>query len=437
MTLSTAAGAPPQRQETIVNAHPNPADVKEALAAIDDPEAVLALLRTPEGVFNPYPYYNRLREIAPVYRGPGTGGLWFLTSWEDCNAMMRSKTFGNGPDAPVITHSPFYAKSKGLQRFADFIMFKDPPDHTRLRSYAVQVFTSRIGDKIQPYIDEVIEGILNDLDGRKEFEFVADFAFKLPGTVISEMLGVPREDHAMVDRWIRTQAQGLGPHLREEIIGEVDESTLLLQDYLLRLSRERRKNLGDDMMSQLITAKADGVGMDERELIAMLNVLLSAGTETTQNLLGGALYALLKFPDQMKRVQESDAFDRTSVDEFMRYDGPALISNVRFAFAPAEFSGQKIAPGEPSIAILAAANHDPAKFDDPEGLDVGRKPNLHLGFAAGIHVCLGAPLARPEVAAAIPRLVRRFPKLSLIEPPSYKVGAGAFRAQTEMRVAIG
>lgn len=316
-------------------------------------------------------------------------------------------------------------------------MFKDPPEHTKLRALAIQVFTPRLGAKMRGAIERLVDDILRDLENCDRFEFIGDFAFKLPGAAIGQMLGVPASDHKMVDSWIRTQARGLGPGMREDLIASVDYSTLKLQSYLLDLSRERRKAPGDDMLSQLIQAKIDDYALSELELVALLNVLISAGTETTQNLLGTALYALLNAPDQMQRLRESTEFDRHCVDEFIRFDGPALVSNVRFAFEDCEFSGVKIAKGEPVIAVLAAANRDPSIFAAPDKLDVGRKPNPHLGFIAGIHSCLGAPLARAEVAAAIPRLVRRFPKLSLIEPPSFAIGAGAFRAMTRMDVAIG
>jgi cytochrome P450 len=395
-----------------------------------DPELILAGLHTPQGAFDPYPFYAQLRDCAPVYRGPGTGGLWFLSKWADANAMLRSR-------APILSGNPCFAKSPGMQRFADFIMFKDPPDHTKLRALAIQVFTPRLGERIQPFIETLVDRTLDGLAGFDRFEFIQDFAFKLPGAVIGHMFGVPPEDQKMVDGWIRTQAMGLGPGMREDLIAAIDQSTLSLQDYLRDLSRARCKAPGDDMLSQLLQASVDGERLDERELVALLNVLISAGTETTQNLLGAALYALLNAPEQMRLLRESTAFDRTCADEFIRFDGPALVSNVRFAFEDCEFSGVRIRTGEPVIALLAAANRDPAVFAAPNALDITRRPNPHLGFIAGIHACLGARLARAEIAVAIPRLVRRFPLLTLIEPPDYAIGAGAFRAMKAMHVAIG
>lgn len=401
-----------------------------------DPEAILADLRTSQGVQDPYPLYAELRITAPVYRGPGTGGLWLLSNWSDCNAMLRSRAFGNLPGAPLITTHPCFEKSEGYRRFADFIMFKDPPEHTRLRAIAVQIFTPRLGERIRPLIDGMVEDILDDLQQRDEIEFIADVAFRLPGAVIAQMLGVPPDDQKMLDQWIRTQAQGLGPGMSESLIPGIDDSTLNLQAYLLELSRARRKAPRDDMLSQLLAAEIDGARLDDHELVALLNVMISAGTETTQNLLGAAVHALLQAPDQLAFLRDNESSDRTCVDEFIRYDGPALVSNVRFAFEDCEFSGVQIKKSEPVIAILAAANRDPAAFAQPDALDIARKPNPHLGFAAGIHACLGAPLARAEVAIAIPRFVRRFPKLRLLEKPEYQVGAGAFRAMNAMRLAL-
>jgi cytochrome P450 len=404
-----------------------------------DPEEILRQINAPEGVADPHPLYEQLRKTAPVYRGPGTGGLWFLSKWANCNDLLRSRAFGNGPGAPLLRNNPCFQKSAALQRFPDFIMFKDPPVHTRLRSWAVQVFTPRLGNKIAPVIGSLVDDALRDLEGRSEFEFIADFAFKLPGAVMGRLLGVPPEDQKHIDGWIRTQALGLGPGMREDLIPSVDRATVDLQNYLLDLCRVREKAPGDDMLSQLIQTQppmpanepSNAETTKEQDLTAMLNVLISAGTETTQNLLGTALYALLRAPDQMRLLQNSTEYDRSCVEEFIRFDGPALISNVRFAFEDYEFSGVQIKAGDPVVAVLAAGNRDPDKFSEPNSLDIRRQPNPHLGFAAGIHACLGAPLARAETAAAIPQLVRRFPRLSLIEAPAFTVGAGAF-----MRVAI-
>jgi cytochrome P450 len=402
-------------------------------------EQAIAALSTPAAAANPYPIYDRLRQLAALHPVPGQDRTWFLTEWADCNAVLRSKRFRSGVTADRLRADSRFATSATMQAFAGMLFFIDPPDLVRLRSLVNRAFTPRIVQNVAAYVSELTNGLLDELAAAREFDVVADFAHRIPGSVICEMLGVPREDHAEFSRWNRTIAQSFGPGLAGGSLDGVDAATESLEFYLDQLIAARRVSpRRDDLLSDLIAAEQQTGRLGHDELVRLASILLGAGTETTETLIGGGVAALLGTPDQLQRLRDDPSLDRTAVEELLRFEGPVQLTHARQATEDVVLpSGQTLPAGGTVIAMIPAANRDPAVFPDPQQLDVARTPNRHLQFAAGMHMCVGAGLARTEGAICIPALLRRFRRLRLGAEPTWAMAGGGLRSIASVRVSSG
>ena len=383
----------------------------------DEPQAILRALYTEAARLDPHPFYDRLRQLAPVYRDEDSG-LWFLSRWEDCNRILRSDRFGQDGR---MKQDPRYGTSSSLQLLGENITGMDPPEHTRLRIMALRGLSRARVEHIKGYLAELTTTILDELETRDEFDLVADYATLIPGTVICEMLGVPREDHGRFDGWIADQFRILSPlPASDELLAETDANVDLLLAYLGDIIEQRRREPKDDLISAFVaTDEAAGEPMTAREAVLMANVLLAGGSDTTKSVISFGTQALLENPDQLKNYLDNPAGAQRALEELIRVSGPVLIANPRKSYDEIEIGGRTIAAGDVAAAVLVSANFDPTVFKDPYRLNLARDPNPHLAFGHGAHICVGNMLARAVGGHAIGALVRRFPDLSIV-PGSFE-----------------
>ncbi len=366
----------------------------------------------PEAHKDPYPQYRRLREHAPMLRGPL--GYWVLSRYADIAAVLRDPRFGVGVDEASLMlamtqDGPGIATMVELSRW---MLFRDPPDHTRLRGLVSKAFTPRALEAVRPRVVEIVKGLVDNIAGRGEADLITDLALPLPVTVISELLGLPIEDHAQAREWAEAIAQALDPVVTEEHATRADRAVAGLAAYIGGVVAERRRDPGPDLLSRLIEAE-DGAGhLSEAELISTVSLLFGAGHETTRNLIGNGMLALLRNPGELRRLREDPSLIRSAVEELLRYDSPVQLAG-RGARADVVIGGERIAAGEPMMLLIGAANRDPAQFPDPDRLDIGRQDVKMLSFGGGIHFCLGAMLARTEAQVAIGTLLARVAHIEL------------------------
>ncbi|MFF1500867.1 cytochrome P450 [Streptomyces sp. NPDC058316] len=380
-------------------------------------------LFTWEFATDPYPAYAWLREHSPVHRTALPSGVeaWLVTRYADARQALAD---GRLSKNPAHHAEPAHAKGKtGIpgERKAELmthLLNIDPPDHTRLRRLVSKAFTPRRVAEFAPRVQELTDRLIDRFIAEGEADLIHDFAFPLPIYAICDLLGVPREDQDDFRDWAGMMIRhGGGPR------GGVARSVKKMRGYLAELIHRKRENPGDDLISGLIRASDHGEHLTENEAAAMAFILLFAGFETTVNLIGNGVYALLRNPVQRERLHlsldagESELLE-TGIEELLRYDGPVELATWRFATEPLTLGGQDIAAGDPVLVVLAAADRDPERFENPDTLDLARRDNQHLGYGHGIHYCLGAPLARLEGQTALSTLLRRLPDLRLAVEPA-------------------
>lgn len=379
-------------------------------------------LFTWEFAANPYPAYAWLRDHAPVHRTELPSGVeaWLVTRYADARQALADQRLSKNP---AHHDEPAHAKGKtGIpgERKAELmthLLNIDPPDHTRLRRLVSKAFTPRRVAEFAPRVQELTDQLIDGFAAKGEADLIHEFAFPLPIYAICDLLGVPREDQDDFRDWAGMMIRhGGGPR------GGVARSVKKMRGYLADLIHRKRNDPGDDLISGLIRASDHGEHLTENEAAAMAFILLFAGFETTVNLIGNGTYALLTHPGQRALLQQSLADGdtgllETGVEELLRFDGPVELATWRFATEPLRVGGQDIAAGDPVLVVLAAADRDPARFPDPDLLDLSRSDNQHLGYGHGIHYCLGAPLARLEGQTALATLLRRLPDLQLAVDP--------------------
>lgn len=373
----------------------------------------------PEFNANPYPFYRRLREADPVHQSPL--GFWVLTRYDDCVLVLRDPRFGRAGFEAVL--ESVYGNSVEQGRLPTSMLFRDPPDHTRLRGLVSRAFTPRVVEGLRPRIQQIVDGLLDRVRDAGRMEVISDLAYPLPVTVISEMLGVPEGDRERIRQWsadIARSLDAIGLPTDPAIVDRGRTARRAIGDYFRSLLPERKKRPRGDLLSLLIEAEEQGDKLSEGELLATCVLLYIAGHETTVNLIGNGLLALLRHPAELERLRGDASLTQSAVEELLRYDGPVQ-RTARITNADVEISGHKIPKGAMVVAVIGAANRDPAHFPDPDRLDVSRPDNRHIAFGFGIHFCLGAPLARLEGQITLETLLRRLPRLVLaIERPEWR-----------------
>jgi cytochrome P450 len=366
---------------------------------------------------DPYPTYRALRESDPVHR-LALGG-WALLRYRDCAMALTDPRFGSSSPIDIRSASAL-PDDHPLVVLSNSMLFLDPPEHTRLRGIVSKTFTRRAVDALAPRVEQLVDGLLDAVAERGEMDVVDDFAYPLPIAVMGELLDIPDEDIAGFRLWSRDLAGVVDIPTDLGVIARGAKAGSWFIDYFHELIPKRRSAPGDDLLSALIAAEDEGGRLSHDELLATCVQLVFAGHETTQNLISNGMRALLQHRDQFDRLREDPSLIRSALEELLRYDGPAQMS-ARWTKTDVELEGKTLKPGEPILVFLGAGNRDPEQFPSPDTVDIARADNRHLGFGAGIHFCLGGPLARLEARIAIAELVRRFPDMQLAgDDPPYR-----------------
>ena len=379
-----------------------------------------------EFVAHPYDAYAELREHAPVSRYQPTG-QWLVARHRDVAALLRDRRLGRtyahrhsheefGRPAPDPAHEPFHTlNDHGL-------LDLEPPDHTRIRRLVSRAFTPRRVEELRPtvarFADELVSGLLAQGGG----DLIAAVAEPLPVAVIAELLGVPESDRSLLRPWSAAITGMFELDPGEETARRAVAAATEFSHYLRQLIRERRTRPGADLVSALIRAQEDGDALSEQELVSTCVLLLNAGHEATVNTTGNGWWALFRNPGQLALLRASvDDLLPTAVEELMRYDTPLQMFE-RWVLEDVEVAGVHIPRGSEVALLFGSANRDPARFADPDRLDLARADNPHITFGAGIHFCLGAPLARLELGESYGALLRRAPGLRLVREPEWRPG---------------
>lgn len=369
------------------------------------------LFLTPEGRANPYPIYDRLRQAAPIYRAPG--GMWLLSRYDDCWAALRDPRLGKDYAAQIEQRfGADWRKHPSLTSGEHSMLNTTGPEHSRLRKLVTRSFTPRMIEGLKPVIEDVVQRLLDPIAESGGGDILASVGFPLPVTIIGEMLGVPEADRQQFRELVRALVAIFEMQPTDEQMSEADAAQLEIRAYFLDLIAEKRRRPGGDLLSSLATAEVGGDRLSDDELVTLASLLFAAGFETTTNLFGNGLYALLRHPDQLERLRCDPSLFPNLPDEFLRYDGTAQLAN-RVTEASIEVGGVTIPAGEQVFALLGAGNHDPTRFADPDRLDVTRTDLQPLTFGGGVHFCLGAALARAEIEITFRTLLQRFPRIEL------------------------
>ncbi len=393
---------------------------------------------SPESQANPYPQYQALREAAPVYHSDLLD-LWVLSRYDDVSFVLKDDRFS--ADRRKSTNQ-LVAQARKMQEEGPFaqantMLSADPPEHTRLRGLVSKAFTPRRIKEMRPRIQEIVDGILDELGGETEFDLIERLAYPLPVIVIAQMLGIPPEDRADFKRWSDDLVATLGgPSTTPDQLERAQKSAVDMAEYFQSVIADRRKEPRDDLLSALIAAEERGDVLNEQELLATCMLLLAAGNETTTNLIGNGMLALLKNEDQLDKLLGDLSLMDSAVEEMLRYDGPVQ-ATARVADADLEIDGHEIKQGQMLFVLLAAANRDPAAFPDPDRFDITRDDNKHVAFGNGLHFCLGAPLARMEAQIAFRALFERRGKPKLAGDGVEWGGNFILRGPKHLQIAFG
>ena len=392
---------------------------EQQTADIDNESAAIGAMGfnpfDPAFIADPYPTYRRLLEGEPVREG--MLGLYIVPHYADCVAMLRdpraSNDQRNSDDfAQMMEQGAVDADAQMLERRP--FLFMDPPDHTRLRGLVNKAFTPAVIEGLRPRVQRIVDDLVARAIERGSMDVIPDLAYPLPVRVISEMLGVPPEDNARFSTWSRELARSLDPDfvVPQDELERRNRAIEEFTDYFRELIAVRRREPKDDLISGLIAAEDDGQKLSENELLSTCILLLVAGHETTVNLIGNGVQALMQHPDALRRLREDPSLIRGAVEEMLRFDPPVQLTG-RIAMEDIRLPNGTVPKGKQAILLLGAANHDPDQFPDPERFDITRADNRHIAFGMGIHFCLGAPLARVEGQIAIGTLMARTREVAL------------------------
>ncbi|MDQ1643630.1 MAG: hypothetical protein QOJ90_2981 [Actinomycetota bacterium] len=362
-------------------------------------------------VDDPYPSFAALRSRAPMLWHEPTN-QWLTLTYELANAVLRDRRMGRlwHDKEPAERFEPFNRLHRNQ------MMENEPPDHTRLRSLVAKAFARGHIERLRPRVQEIADGLLDRLPADGTFDVIADYAEPLPVAVIAELLGVPEEDRHLLRPWsgaiVKMYEYGRDADVEPAAVA----ASAAFDDYMRGLAAERRARPRDDLVSHLAAAEDGGTRLSADEVVASAILLLNAGHEASVNAFGNGIVALLHEPEQLARVCADEDLVPAAIEEMIRYDAPLQLFE-RTAMEDIDLGGTVVPAGGRVAALLGAANRDPEMFAAPDVFDVARRPNQHIGFGAGVHHCLGAPLARMELQISLPTLLRRKPDLALAGDP--------------------
>lgn len=364
---------------------------------------------------DPYPFLLELRERDPVHRSYPAGG-WVVSRYDQIASILKDPRFSSDE------RNHFRFASQHARRVRDGLVSPtdseeppmiglDPPAHTRLRTLVNKAFTPRVVERLRPRAQQIVDDILGKLREASTTEVIRELATPLPVSLIAEMLGIPIADHERFKHWSDEIVLPLGdPTLPNQ--RRARQATIKLNEYLSPVVAQRRHEPREDLISGLVHAEEGGRHLEDDDLLRMVGLLLVAGNETTTNLIGNGLLALLRHPAELDRLRSEPERIEAAVEECLRYDSPVHMTR-RIALERVECEGRVFRPGQMVLLLLGGANRDPEAFSDPDRFDIARSPNRHLSFGHGVHFCLGSQLARMEAQVALWALVTRFPDLSL------------------------
>jgi cytochrome P450 len=385
---------------------------------------------------DPFPLYQRLRDEDPAHWSPRLKA-WVLTRYDDVRRVCLDSAMSSDRLRPFFALLPpaEAARVAELARYLTlWMVFRDPPEHTRLRRLASRVFHVRSIHALRPRVESLTAWLLDQLQGRREFDFIADFAGPLPALVIMDMLGVPREELPRLKRLSDEMALFIGsardvPEKYERAAAATREMAGLFRE----LIGARRARPERDLLSELVALDDAGDRLSDDELVAMCMLLLFAGHETTTHHLANGLRALLAFPAELEKLRASPGLAAAAVEELLRYDGP-IGAQVRIVQEAQDFHGRTFRPGERVFLLMNAANRDPRAYREPDRVDLERSGVPHLTFGFGAHICLGFPLARLEGQVALPAVLSRWPRLALAGSPVEWMDSMVLRGMKAMPV---
>ena len=375
---------------------------------------------------NPFPFYAQLRAEAPVFPVMlrGKQRAWLVTRYDDVLTVLKDERFAkdrhNAMTPEQLKKVPYMpAMFKSIEQN---MLGLDEPDHTRLKALIHKAFTPRLVEQMRDQIQAETNKLLDKAELQGKMDLMADFALPLPLIMIGRILGIPAEDNAKFSRWTKTFVSA-GTNRNPLILVP---SIMGFMGYFKKLIKERSRYPKDDLITALVQAKEGNDQFTEDEVLSMIFLLLSAGHETTVNLIGSGMLALLENPDQLARLRNEPGLIRTGIEELVRYVVPAEMASERYAREDVTIAGTTIRRGEIVLAVLGSANRDSNYFDNPDTLDITREKNKHLSFGQGIHYCVGAPLSRLEGQIAINTLLQRMPNLRLGVAPEQLRWKGTF-----------
>ena len=380
---------------------------------------------------NPYPFYERLRTTDPVH--VSAFGFTVLTRYDDVARTLRGNEFARDIEAHVADRpdDPRRARRERQRQRVDeglvakSILNLDPPDHTRLRRLVSLAFTPTAIERLRPRVQQLVDDALDRAAERGSMELVEELAFPVPFQVISDLLALPTDGSEQIREWSQTLTASLEPTADDATLDATEVAAGHMGAYLGEVIEHRRHHLGEDLLSALIQAEEEGDRLSPAELLSFVILLYVAGHETTVNLIGNGTLALLRNPDEMRRWAADPSLDVRALDELLRFDGPVQqtvrVPMIDVGYQAIDGSEVVVPKGTLVMTVLGAASHDPAVFEKPEELHLDRtNANRHLGFAAGVHYCLGASLAKLEAGVAITSLIRRFPRVALTGDPTWR-----------------
>lgn len=382
---------------------------------------------------DPVPTYEALREGDPVHYSEILRG-WVVSRYDDIDAVLRDhKRFSNAARLPDT------AGPMARAEIAPSMLLVDPPDHTRLRALVNHAFTPKAVDAIRPRIEAFADAFIAEVGDAKRFDLMRAIAVPLPVAVISEMIGIPQADRAQFKLWSDAVAKSIEPTMSPHELTEAMQAREALRQYFTPLIEARRAHPQDDLISALVRAEDEGDRLSHAEVISTLNLLLIAGNETTTNLIGNGMLALLRHPDALRHVARRPEAIEAAVEEMLRFDSPVQV-NGRTALEDLTIGGQHVKRGQRVVLLQGAGNHDPRHFEhadafDPTRGDPTKGDMSHLAFGRGIHHCLGAPLARLEAQVVFPRILARWPAIRLANGPRYR-DAVVLRGLTALDVEV-
>jgi cytochrome P450 len=390
----------------------------------------------PAFIADPYPVYAELRASGRIHYHEETN-QWIVPHYADVNALLRDRRFGRTyhhlashqemgrPEDPDSTREFWHLIRNG-------ILDMEPPDHTRVRRLVAKAFTPRMVEGLRPTIHRLMDRLVDRVEGAGEFDLIREVAEPLPVTVIAELLGIPEADRHHLRPWSAEICRMYELNPTEEDGRAASAAAVEFSDYLRDLIAERRTHATEDLISELAHVVDEGDRLTEDEMIGTCVLILNAGHEATVHVTGNGWWSLFRHPDQLARLRADHALVPRAVEELMRYDTPLQMFE-RWVLEDAEICGVRVPRGQELALLFGSANHDPAVFDRPDELELTRTHNPHMAFGAGIHFCLGAPLARVELDVSFSTLLRRLPRMEPVAEPEWKPNY-IIRGLKELRV---